>query len=216
MKIGVLGTGMVGHALATKLVDLGHDVMMGSRSAVSETAKEWLSSVNGEGRIGTFHDAAAHGEMLVLATKGHVAIDVLQSCDTAALSGKPLIDITNPLDFSKGMPPTLFVCNDDSLGEQIQRAFPQLKVVKALNTLNCNLMVEPSLLKGPHDLFICGNDEGAKAQVTAILGSFGWREENIHDLGDITNARGTEQILPLWIRMWKTLETPAFNFHIER
>jgi 8-hydroxy-5-deazaflavin:NADPH oxidoreductase len=124
-----------------------------------------------------------------------------------------LVDIANPLDFSKGMPPTLFVSNDDSLGERIQRAFPELKVVKALNTMSCTVMVNPALLPGEHATFVSGNDAGAKAQVKQILTEgFGWKQ--VVDLGDITTARGTESFLPLWIRLWGALRTADFNVQI--
>ncbi len=132
------------------------------------------------------------------------------------LKGKVLLDIANPLDFSNGMPPSLSPVNTDSLGEQIQRRFPNLKVVKSLNTMNTNLMVRPSLLQGDHNVFVCGNDEGAKSQVKEMLKSFGWREELIIDLGDITNSRGTEMLLPIWLRLWGALGTAEFNFYIQR
>jgi predicted dinucleotide-binding enzyme len=132
------------------------------------------------------------------------------------LDGKVLIDISNPLDFSKGFPPTLTVVNTDSLAENIQREFPNLHVVKTLNTMNCNLMVNPSLIPGDHNVFISGNDAHAKDVAKGILQSFGWQDKNIIDLGDITTARGTEQILPIWVRLMKTLDTPMFNFNIVR
>ena len=124
-----------------------------------------------------------------------------------------LIDIANPLDFSAGMPPTLFVKDTDSLGEQIQRAFPDAKVVKTLNTINATLMVDPAeLADGDHTIFVCGDDAGAKATVTELLRSFGWKD--VIDLGDITTARGTEMLLPIWLRLMAPLGTPAFNFKI--
>ena len=215
MKIGILGTGMVGSALATKLVELDHDVCMGSRSATNETAKEWLGSVGGHGSIGTFADAAAHGDVLFNCTKGEAALDVLHSCGEH-LADKVLVDVTNPLDFSHGMPPTLSIINDDSLGETIQRTFPRAKVVKALNTINASIMVNPAQLTEPTDLFICGNDADAKRTVTDLLGGFGWSNDHVIDLGDITNARGTEQYLALWVRLWGALETPAFNVRVVR
>jgi predicted dinucleotide-binding enzyme len=118
------------------------------------------------------------------------------------------------LDFSKGMPPTLSICNTDSLGEQIQRTFPKVKVVKSLNTLNAYLMVNPGLLPEPTNIFLNGNDTGAKAEVRKLLVTFGWKDEYIIDMGDISTARGTEQLLPIWVRLWGTLQTPMFNFKI--
>lgn len=213
MKIGVLGTGMVGKSIASKLVELGHEVRMGSRSATSEAGAAWAADAGANASFGTFSDAAYHGELLFNCTNGMASIAALESCDGAALAGKVLIDVSNPLDFSKGMPPTLFVCNDDSLGEQIQRTFPDLKVVKTLNTVNANVMVNAALLPGAHDLFISGNDADAKAQVKSLLSSeFGWK--TFHDLGDITTARGTEMYLALWIRMYGAVGSPMFNVHV--
>lgn len=212
MNYGVLGTGMVGNALANKLLSLGHDVMMGSRTTDNEKLRTWLDSTNGRGQAGTFADAARFANVLINCTSGAASIDVLRSCDAADLVGKILIDIANPLDFSNGMPPSLFICNTDSLGERIQATFPALRVVKTLNTLNCELMVNPSLLSSDHDLFMSGNDADAKSTVRQLLESFGWT--TIHDLGDITTARGTEMILPIWIRLWGALGTPMFNFKV--
>ncbi len=126
------------------------------------------------------------------------------------------MDVANPLDFSRGMPPILAVCNADSLGEEIQRLFPRSKVVKALNTVNCRVMVEPSLLPGEHDVFVCGNDEGAKSEVRELIRTFGWPDEHIIDLGDITGARGTEMYLPLWLRLMAREESANFNIRVVR
>ncbi len=216
MTVGVLGTGSVGQAIGTKLVELGFEVMMGSRSATSENAKAWATSVKGEGRIGTFADAALYGEVLVNCTRGQVSIDVLHSCGDNALVGKVLIDVSNPLDFSKGFPPFLSVCNTDSLAEQIQRTFPDTHVVKALNTMTAAIMVNPALVPGNHSVFVCGNDSHAKTTTIGILEQIGWQSVNIIDVGDITCARGLEMILPLWVRLYGAFQTPMFNFHIAR
>jgi predicted dinucleotide-binding enzyme len=167
-------------------------------------------------RLETFPGAAAHGEVIINATNGVNSLAALKAAGEANLAGKVLIDIANPLDFSKGMPPSLTVCNSDSLGEQIQRAFPEAKVVKTLNTVNAFVMIDPAKVAGgDHDLFVCGNDADAKNQVSAWLKSwFGWR--NVIDLGDITNARGAEMILPIWVRLMGALKTPMFNFKIAR
>jgi 8-hydroxy-5-deazaflavin:NADPH oxidoreductase len=211
MKFGVLGTGMVGLAISNRLAELGHEAMIGTRDPSKSAEK--LKSRNEAVQVGTFAQAAAFGEMLVNATNGAASIAALKMATEANLDGKVLVDIANPLDFSKGMPPSLLVTNTDSLGEQIQRAFPTLKVVKTLNTVTASLMVNPrQLAKGNHHLFICGNDEGAKERVTRILKSFGWRK--IIDLGDITNARATEAVLPLWVRLYGKLGTGLFNFKI--
>ncbi len=211
MKIGVLGSGMVGQALAGRLAELGHDVVIGTRDAAK--LADWQKSVIGQVAIGSFTETATHGELLIVATKGDATLDVLKAAGEENLNGKVLIDISNPLDFSKGMPPTLFIINDDSLGEQIQRTFPQAKVVKTLNTTSAPIMINPrQLADGDHHIFVSGNDADAKAQVSALLTSFGWR--NVVDLGDITTARGTEQLLSLWIRLFGNLQTPMFNFKI--
>jgi 8-hydroxy-5-deazaflavin:NADPH oxidoreductase len=213
MKIGVLGTGMVGEAIGTKLVQLGHEVQMGSRTANNEKAAAWVKQNGEKATQGTFADAAAFGEILFNCTSGGASLEALKMAGPENLNGKVLIDIANPLDFSRGMPPSLLVCNTDSLGEQIQRTFPELKVVKSLNTMNCNLMVNPGLLKEEHLVFVSGNDTGAKATVTLILKEwFGWK--SVIDLGDITTARGTEMVLPLWVSLMGTLQTPLFNFKI--
>jgi hypothetical protein len=215
MKIGILGTGIVGKTIGTKLVQLGHNVKMGSRTANNEKASEWVKASGANASQGTFAEAAAFGELLFNCTSGMVSLEALKIAGASNMNGKILIDISNPLDFSKGMPPTLSVCNSDSLGEQIQRAYPQVKVVKTLNTLNCNIMVNPSLVPGSHDIFVSGNDAGAKAKVIDILKSwFGWK--TVIDLGDITTARGTEMLLPIWIRLMGAFQTPNFNFKIVR
>ncbi|MBX7115492.1 MAG: NAD(P)-binding domain-containing protein [Myxococcaceae bacterium] len=214
MKIGVLGTGMVGQAIASKLVSLGHEVKMGSRSANNERGRTWVQLAGTDATLGTFAESAAFGEVVFNCAKGEAALEVLHSAGKDALKGKVLIDISNPLDTSKGMPPSLAVCNTDSLAEQIQRAFPQTRVVKTLNTVNASLMVNPAqLANGEHDIFMSGNDVAAKAQVTEILRDwFGWK--HVVDLGDITTARGTEAYLLLWVRMWGAFKSPGFNVHV--
>jgi 8-hydroxy-5-deazaflavin:NADPH oxidoreductase len=213
MKIGVLGTGMVGEAIGTKLVQLGHEVKMGSRTANNDKGAAWTKQNGTKASHGTFADAAAFGEILFNCTSGGASLDALRMAGADNLKGKVLIDIANPLDFSRGMPPSLLVCNTDSLGEQIQRAFPEAKVVKSLNTMNCNLMVNPALLPDEHVVFVSGNDAGAKATVTTILKDwFGW--QSVIDLGDITTARGTEMVLPLWVSLMGKVGSPLFNFKI--
>lgn len=216
MKIGVLGTGMVGETIATKLVALGHDVKMGSRSASNEKAIAWQKKAGGTSSVGTFADAAKHGEMLFACLNGSAALDALKAAGAENMKGKVLLDIMNPLDGSKGFPPSLFVSNTDSLGEQIQRAFPETKVVKTLNTVNATLMVDPGKLHdGDHTLFMAGNDAGAKGRVNEILkGWFGWKD--VVDLGDISMARGMEMYLPLWIRLYGHLKTPMFSIKLVR
>ncbi len=226
MNIGVLGTAGVGRAISAKLVSLGHNVMLGTRN-VEETKSrttgdnmgnvsfnEWIQK-NASVKLGTYADAATFGELLVNATSGTGSLSALNSAGEKNLNGKILIDISNPLDFSKGFPPTLSVSNTDSLAEQIQRAFPKVNVVKTLNTLSNPLMVNPSAVNGgDHTIFLSGNDNEAKAKVLSLLNSFGWKSENVIDLGDITTARGTEQVLPLWVRLFGKLQTPMFQFKV--
>jgi len=189
--------------------------MRGSRSKNTEKAAAWVKANGPKASQGTFADAARFGETLFNCTSGVASVDALKLAGATNLNGKVLLDIANPLDFSRGMPPTLSVCNTDSLGEQIQRAFPDVKVVKTLNAMHCKIMVNPSLVSGEHDVFVSGNDRAAKAKVIEILkGWFGWK--SVIDLGDITAARGTEQLLALWLRLMGTLGTANFNFKIVR
>ncbi|MFQ6011672.1 MAG: NADPH-dependent F420 reductase [Nitrososphaerales archaeon] len=215
MKIGVLGTGMVGNAIGTKLVELGHEVKMGSRTADNNVAAEWVKLNGPNATQGNFADCASFGEIIFNCTAGVSSIEALKSAGSENLKGKVLVDVSNPLDFSKGMPPSLTICNTDSLGEQIQRAFPDTKVVKTLNTLNCAVQVNPGLVPGEHDVFVSGNDADAKANVRDILENwFGWK--SVIDLGDITTARGTEMWLPLWVNLMSALDTVNFNLKIAK
>jgi predicted dinucleotide-binding enzyme len=213
MKFGVFGTGMAGRAIASKLVALGHEVTMGSRSSGGEKASAWVASAGKGAAEGTFADAASFGEVLFNCTSGAGSLDALRAAGHA-LSGKILVDVSNPLDFSQGMPPSLFVSNTDSLGEQIQREFPELKVVKTLNTVNCEVMVDPARVAGgEHDMFVCGNDATAKAHVVELLtGFFGWKR--VIDLGGIEAARATESYLHIWIKLWGALKTGDFNIKV--
>ncbi|HUI29419.1 MAG TPA: NAD(P)-binding domain-containing protein [Candidatus Acidoferrales bacterium] len=213
MKIGVFGTGMVGNTIGTKLIQLGHEVKMGSRTADNQKAAEWVKANGSKASQGTFSDAAAFGEILFNCTSGMKSIDALKLAGEKNMEGKILVDVANPLDFSKGMPPALSVCNTDSLGEQIQRTFPKVKVVKSLNTVNCKIMVEPSLVKGDHDIFVAGNDKAAKDKISQMMKDwFGWK--SVIDLGDITAARSLEMLLPIWVRLMGIFQTPNFNFRI--
>jgi 8-hydroxy-5-deazaflavin:NADPH oxidoreductase len=213
MKIGVLGTGMVGATIATKLIELGQEVMMGSRNAGSEKAVTWAQAKGANASQGAYAQAARFGEILFNCTQGTASVEALQSAGADNLKGKILIDVANPLDFSHGAPPTLSICNTDSLGELIQRTFPETKVVKTLNTVNCGVMVNPALVPGDHDIFVCGNDAGAKARVAELLKQwFGWR--SVIDLGDISAARATEQMMPIWLRLYGVLGVPHFNVRV--
>ena len=216
MKIAVLGTGMVGQAIASRLVGLGHEVTMGSRAADNEAATAWAAGAGERATHGTFSEAAAGAELVFNCTAGAASLEALRAAGEHNLQGKTLVDVANPLDFSAGMPPSLSPVGSDSLGEQIQRAFPAAKVVKALNTMNCEVMVDPARVPGDHDVFICGDDEAAKAQVRELLGAFGWPGSAIIDLGDITTARGTEGHVLLWLRLWGLVGSGDFNIKLVR
>jgi len=213
MKIGVLGTGSVGQTIATKLLSVGNEVMLGSRTANNEKALDWAGK-NERRKTGTFEQAAAFGDVVFNCTSGAGTLEALHMAKEANLAGKVLVDLSNPLDYSKGRPPTLLVSNTDSLGEQIQRAFPKSKVVKTLNTMWNGIMVEPRMLAEAHVNFLCGNDAAAKKTVESILRSFGWRDEELVDLGDITAARGTEAWLLLWVRIYGATQNGAFNLKL--
>ena len=226
MRLAILGTGIVGKTISARLSGLGHEVMVGTRNPEQTISRTEPDNYGGppfsawqeehpEVQLGTFSEAATHGEIVVNATAGAVSLDVLALAGEDNLNGKILIDISNPLDFSKGMPPTLSVSNTDSLGEQIQRRFPKLKVVKTLNTMNAYVMVDPSqLAEADHSVFVSGDDVEAKDKVIELLQSFGWSD--IIDLGDISTARGAEMILPMWLRLLGALQTPILNFKIVR
>lgn len=214
MNYAVLGTGMVGMAIAQKLVSLGHEVIMGSRDAHHPKAQAWAQDAGSLATHGTFAHAAAHSERIFNCTSGAASLDALTAAGPANLAGKIVIDLANPLDTSGGMPPTLSITGRDSLGERIQAALPASKVVKTLNTVNASLMVNPAKLSETHDIFVCGNDTAAKADVTALLKTFGWR--SIVDLGDIRASRGLESYLPFWLTLWGALGTPDFNLRIVR
>jgi hypothetical protein len=219
MKIAVLGTGNVGNTIGSKLIELGHRVKMGSRTADNEKAKAFVAKHNGKASAGAFADAAAFGEMIFNCTSGAASIEALKMAGEENVNGKIIVDVANPLDFSKGMPPILIptLSNTNSLGEEIQRTFPSAKVVKTFNTMWCGLMVNPSMVNGgDHTNFICGNDTDAKQKVRSLLKEFGWKDENLLDLGDISSARGTEAVLPVWLRIWGTTNSGAFNFKVVR
>lgn len=214
MQIAVFGTGTVGQTIGSKLIELGHQVMMGSRSADNEKGKSFVEKHGNRASLGTFAQAGVFGEIIFNCTSGSGSIDALSSAGNH-IDGKILVDLANPLDFSQGAPPSLSVVNTNSLGEEIQKKFPAVKVVKTLNTMWCGLMVNPGMInEGDHNVFVSGNDADAKESVKEILKSFGWKEQNILDLGDITTARGTEMYLPLWLRIWGATKNGAFNIKV--
>lgn len=218
MKLAILGTGGVGQAFATRLTGLGHEVCLGTRDvATTQTKLADFFKTNPKVALKTFNEAAAFGELVIHVSKGVNAIDVIKLAGASNLKGKILIDITNPLDFSKGMPPSLIpeLSNTNSLGEEIQKMLPDTHVVKTLNTMWNGLMLNPAMINnGDHVNYICGNNKEAKLKVIDLLKTFGWKEESILDIGDITSARATEATLPIWLRVYGAKQSGAFNFKI--
>lgn len=216
MKYAVLGTGMVGHTLATKLVSLGHEVRMGARTADNEKAEAWAAANGAAAGRGTFADVATWADRVIFAVSGAKIVEVAGDVTDAAVSGKTVIDVTNPLDMSRGMPPTLIpeLSNTTSGGEALQARLPGAKVVKALNTMNHLIMADPSRVPSDHDVFLCGDDADAKADVVAMLHEFGWTDPI--DLGPLAAARGTEGMMPFWLRMWGAVGNADFNYRIVR
>ena len=223
MNIAILGTGVVGRTVAARLSDLGFKVYIGTRNVdilLARKNKDNRSEFNDwyqnhrEIHLGTFNEVSESSKIIFNCTSGMISTSVLNSIKKENLKDKILVDIANPLDFSNGMPPSLNPVNTTSLGEVIQEQYPTIKVVKTLNTMTAALMVEPKLIEGNHNVFVCGNDDDAKQQIGEILHKFGWKERQIIDLGDITNARATEMLLPIWLRLWNKLGTPLFNFNI--
>jgi hypothetical protein len=225
MDIGILGTGSVARTVAAALAGLSHQVTLGTRDVAATLARTEADAAGTPPLAGwraqhpdigvlTFADAAAHAELVVNATAGSSSLAALRTAGAATLAGKVLLDIANPLDFSAGMPPTLFVKDTDSLAEQIQREFPQTRVVKALNTMSAAVMVDPKSLGAPSAVFVSGDDAAAREAVTGLLHALGWAD--VIDLGNLATARGTEMILPLWLRLWQSLGTAQFNFAVVR
>ena len=227
MDIGIIGSGRAAQTLATKLLELGHAVTISSRDSTKTkdlgdwgtvpSADDFAAAQRAAGRkaaAGSFAAAAAHGEVVMNVTLGGRSLEALEAAGAADLAGKILIDVSNPLDFSQGMPPTLLFCNTDSLGERIQAAFPDARVVKSLNTVTAQVMVDPRQLTEPTTMFVSGNDQEAKdwVQHELLEDWFGW--EQVLDLGDITAARAQEMWLPLWLRLMGTTGTAAFNLRI--
>jgi predicted dinucleotide-binding enzyme len=226
MKIGIIGTGVVAQTLGAKLIELGHDVVVGTRDPsklddkkmMAGTLREWLAAVSKggkKGKVATFQEAAAHGELLINATHGQASVEALKLAEADKVGGKVLIDVANLLDFSKGMPPGALASQTNCLAENIQTAFPNLKVVKSLNTVGAPVMVAPQALAGgEHTVFVSGNDAPAKAAVAELLKSFGWKD--VLDLGDISSARGPEMYMAMWIRLWGATGTGMINVKVVR
>lgn len=227
MKIAVLGTGMVGRTLAACLAGLGHDVVVGTRDvhdtlartqpdAMGTPAYPHWQSEHPEVRLVSLPEAGQHGDVVLNATNGANALAALHGVGADVLAGKVLLDLALPLDLSHGLPPTMTIANTDSLGEQIQRAFPETRVVKSLTSVFCQVMVDPTRVPGEHTIFVAGNDDDAKAIVTGLLHEFGWSPESVLDLGDITGARGVEMYSRLYFTLHNALGTFDFNIHVVR
>ena len=218
MNIAILGTGMVGQTIGTALIQKGHNVMLGSRTSANEKAVAWKNTNGSNASNGTFADAAAFAELIFICLNGNGTVHALQSAGVQNFNNKVVIDLTNPLDFSNGMPPSLLpqYCNTWSLGEEVQKQLPTAHVVKALNTVTAKLMVDANKVNdGNHNLFICGNDIEAKNKVKHLLAeNFNWKPEHILDLGDIKYARMTEAIVPFWVAVMQAEKTPMFNYMI--
>ena len=227
MNIAVLGTGMVGRAIAGRLAELGHTVAIGTRDPKATLARtepdgmgtppyaQWQAE-NKNVSLLPYAEVARNAELVVNATSGVGSLDALQAVGAANLDGKVILDIANPLDFSAGFPPTLSVSNTDSLAEQIQRAFPSARVVKSLNTMRCTVMVNPKLLAEDTEVFVAGEDAAAKDTVKSLLRQIGWKDANITDIGGVRAARGTEMFLPLWLSLMQANGTGDFNIRIVR
>lgn len=215
-KIGVLGTGMVGNTIGSKLIQLGYEVMMGSRTSNNDKAKEWVNTNGSKASQGTFADAAKFGELVFNCTKGENALDVMKLAVARNLSEKILIDISNPLDMSKGMPPTLLphLTNTNSLGEEIQKILPKTHVVKILNIVNCEAMLNADKCGGEATMFVAGNNSDAKKETDKILRQFRW--EDIIDLGDIKHARSMEMMLPIWLSVYMATHNAYIGFKMVR
>ena len=196
MNVGILGTGDVGRALGTGFIALGHTVKIGARDANNEKALAWAREMGANASAGTFRDAAAFGEIVILATRGAANESAITMGGAENFRGKVLIDTTNPLDASSGMPPRLAVSGTDSGGERVQRLLPEAQVVKAFNTVGNALMFRPELPGGPPDMFICGDHDEAKRKVAAILKDFGW---DVIDLGGIECSRYLEAMCMVWV-----------------
>jgi len=224
MRIAVLGTGGVGRAIAGALAALGHDVEIGTRDPEALAAR---TEADGMGNppfsawhadhanipVRAFAGVGEGADLLVNATLGTGSIAALEAVGAERLTGITILDLSNPLDFSHGFPPSLFVSNTDSLAEQIQATFPEARVVKSLNTVTAAVMVDPmALAGGAHSMFVCGNDDAAKTEVTGLLRELGWR--HIVDLGDLSAARALEMYVPLWLRLFQATGTPMVNVSV--
>jgi 8-hydroxy-5-deazaflavin:NADPH oxidoreductase len=217
MRIGVLGTGTVGHTLAGRLVELGHEVTMGSRHAGNPRATSWAAAAGAAAQAGSFSDAADFGELLINATSGAASVDAFGAARPEALDGKVVLDVGNILiPNPEGGLPLVGATSTDSLGERLQRAFPAARIVKTLNTVTADVMVDPSLVSGDHVVFVCGEDPEAKQVAVELLGQFGWPASRVLDLGGIAASRAVEMYVALWVQLWGVAGSALFNIELVR
>ena len=210
MRIAVIGTGMVGRTLAAGLARIGHDVVVGTRDPDATRARdEWHDS---DLQLVRYADAGTNADLVINATNGAGSLAALQEVGAGALAGKVVLDMSNPLDTTRGFPPSLFVVNTDSLAEQLQRAFPEARVVKAFNTVTVAVTVDPSRAGGDSTAFVAGNDPQARSTVVALARELGWQD--VLELGDLSAARAMEMYLPLWLRLFRTVGTPMVNVKV--
>lgn len=211
-RVGILGSGDVGQALARGLVRHGYEVKVGSRDAKNPKLAPLVSELKGKATAGTFADAAKFGSMIIVATNGAATEAAVDMAGVQNFNGKLVLDATNPLDFSKGMPPTNFTGPNDSLAERIQKKLPKARVVKCFNTISNSKMVDPKFDMGTPQMMIAGNDDAAKQQVDALLRELGW--PGALDVGDIAGARYLEALVPLWVRVGARTNTWGHGFKI--
>jgi 8-hydroxy-5-deazaflavin:NADPH oxidoreductase len=214
MRVGILGSGDVGRALGTAFAEHGHQVTLGTRTVDKPELLAWKQATGRGATIGSFAEAARSGEVLVLCCLGTAVDSVIDLAGPAHFDGKLLIDATNALDLSRGMPPGLFVGLTDSLGERVQRKLPKARVVKCFNIVPNPVMAHPQLAGGTADMIIAGNDAAAKSQVTDVLRSFGW--SGAIDIGGIEGARWLEALVPLWVRVAAAVGSYQVAFKVVR
>jgi 8-hydroxy-5-deazaflavin:NADPH oxidoreductase len=213
MKIGLVGTGNVAKILGAKLTGLGHEVTLGSRDPENSAAREWAAQ-NGVA-LTTVPLAAAGAELVVNTAPGVGSLEALTLAGAENLSGKVVVDVSNGVRTHNGAA-AVVTPDGGSIAEQLQAAFPEARIVKTLNTMAGQVMVDPGRIPGHHVVFLSGNDAAAKEEVAGLLKDFGWSEEQILDLGDVTSARATEAALLLFIRLYTAFQTPEFNFSFAR
>lgn len=211
-KVGILGSGDVGKQLASGFARHGYEVVIGTRDPAK--LETWRKNAPQNIRVGSFSDAASHGQIVIIATKGEATEAAIDLAGVKNFKGKLVLDAANPLDFSKGMSPALFVGTTDSLGERVQRKLPDAHVVKCFNTVGNAKMIDPAFKEGVPPMFICGNDAASKKKTEAVLKELGW--PGALDVGGIDGARYLEALVPLWVRTAMVLNTAEHAFKVVR